>query len=126
MFTVKLPQATPEQLEQLRDPAAVAAIEQARKNGWLTVGEDSLASYFGADTEHPVRKLLAEDAEMGGEVGMLQFVVLLLFFLMAFGASVFSASSIPPVVFVMWCAIGVAAALLSKKHSRLLFKSPKL
>lgn len=125
MFKSKLPQATPEQLEQLRDPAAVAAIEQAHKNGWLTVGEDTLASYFGTDTEHPVRKLLAEDAEMGGDVGMLQFVILLLFFLMAFGASVLSAT-IPPVVFVMWCAIGVTAALLSKKHSRLLFKAPKL
>lgn len=125
MCKTKLPQATPEQLEQLRDPAAVAAFEQARKNGWLTVGEDSLASYFGQDVEHPVRKMLEADAEMGGDVGMLQFVILLMFFLLAFGVSVLSAT-IPPVVFVMWCAIGVAAALLGKKHSRLLFKAPKL
>lgn len=113
-------QSSKELMDTLRQPAAIAAFEVARQNKWLTVDAQSLSALFAAEPNHPVREMLEGDAQTGGTFGFLQYAILMAFFGLAFGLTMFM-PTMPPLLFFMWGALGVAAALLTRKHPKLIF-----
>ncbi|GBG14505.1 33 kDa chaperonin [Novimethylophilus kurashikiensis] len=123
-MTQSVTKATPELLAQLRTPEALAAIQVARDNKWLMVDEPSLQAVFADDKEHPVYKLLEEDAKTGGLFGLVQYSILAVFFGLAFGMTIFK-PHMPAMLFVMWGAIATATALLYKKHPALIMGKSK-
>lgn len=113
-----------ELMDLLRHPAASAALEVARSNKWLSVDAAALDALFAAEPNHPVRAILAEDAKFGGTVGAIQYGILMGFFGLAFLLTMFK-PEMPPMLFVMWGALGVAAALMTKKYPGLIFGARK-
>lgn len=113
--------ATREQLNQLRDPGALHAIELLKKAGWLAVDTKSLNKVFAAEPSHPVRQALYDEARTGGKFAALQIAVLL-----GFTALAIVLSSLQPVlsptVFTLWGALGVCAGLLVSNYPGRLFK----
>jgi hypothetical protein len=107
--------ATKEQLSQLRDPAALAAIEVIKQNGWLAIDAKSLERAFAADPGHPAKSSLEEEARNGGAFALLQFSVLLAFTALAILLSSFQ-KNLSPTVFVLWGALGVCSGLLVRRY----------
>lgn len=107
--------ATKEQLDQLRDPAALAAIDVIKRNGWLAVDAKSLDQAFAAEPGHPAKTSLEEEARNGGAFAVLQFAVLLSFTALAILLSSFQ-KNLSPTVFVLWGALGVCSGLLVRRY----------
>lgn len=115
--------ASPELMAQLRHPAAITAFRLARKMGWLSVDHPSLDALFAAEPNHPLKAELLSDAQTGGALGMLQYVVLSVFFGLAFLVTIMlPTKEMPPMLFVLWGAIAVCAGLLAKKYPQLIIK----
>lgn len=107
--------ATHEQLNQLRDPAALAAIEVIKKTDWLAADVKSLDKFFAAEPNHPAKLALEEDARNGGMFALFQFAVLIGFAALATLISAFQ-PTLTPMVFVLWGVLGVGAGLLVAKY----------
>lgn len=112
-------QSSPELMDRLREPAALAALEVAVANHWLAVDVESLDRVFAAEPNHPARNLLAHEARSGGRMGLIQYGILSGFFALAFVLTIFS-PKMPPLLFFMWGGLGVAIALMVKKYPGLM------
>jgi hypothetical protein len=114
MSNTKTIPATKEQLSQLREPAALAALETLKQNGWLAVDARSLDRAFAAEPTHPAKVALEEEARNGGAFALLQFAVLIGFTAIAIFMS--SVAKLTPTLFVEWGALGVCAGLLVRRY----------
>jgi hypothetical protein len=115
MSNTKSIPATKEQLSQLREPAALAALETLKQNGWLAVDARSLDRVFAAEPSHPAKAALEEEARNGGAFALLQFAVLIGFTACAILLSSV-AKNLTPTLFVEWGALGVCAGLLVRRY----------
>jgi hypothetical protein len=115
MCRIKTIPASKEQLSQLRDPAALAAIEVIKQNGWLAIDAKTLDRFFSAEPGHQAKAALEEEARNGGAFALLQFAVLLGFTALAILLSSFQ-PNLSPTVFVLWGALGVCAGLLVRRY----------
>ncbi|MBU9199934.1 hypothetical protein KTD31_00775 [Burkholderia multivorans] len=113
--------ATPDQLSQLRDPAALATLEVLKKNGWLAVDAQALNRFFTPEMSHPAKLALEEEARSGGLLAVVQFAVLLGFAALAILISSFE-RTLSPMTFVLWGVLGVGAGLLTAKYPGRVFK----
>ncbi len=116
--------ATPEQLKQLRDPAALAAFEVVKKNGWLAADAQSLDKFFADDPSHPAKDSLEEEARNGGAFALMQFAVLFIFAALAILISSHQ-KTLSPQIFVLWGVLGVGAGLLAGKYPGRIFGKRK-
>lgn len=108
-------------LATLDTPDALTALEAMAARNWVTMGADDLDIFFQEDPSHPAKEVLRKAAATGGALGMMQLVVFCAFFGMAFLVSTLQ-PTLSPTIFIMWGALGVALALLWKKHPQLLLK----
>jgi hypothetical protein len=115
MCQVNTKPASDAQLQQLRDPAALAALAALKDADWLAVDVHSLDRFFASDPTHPAKRALEEDARNGGRFALIQFAVLIGFTLLAIGISAFQ-PKLSPMVFVLWGSLGVCAGLLVAKY----------
>ncbi|HDR9103365.1 hypothetical protein [Paraburkholderia sp. A3RO-2L] len=113
--------ATPDELSQLRDPAALATLEVLKKNGWLAVDAQSLTRFFAPEPAHPAKVALEEEARSGGLLAVVQFAVLLGFAALAILISSFE-RTLSPMTFVLWGVLGVGAGLLTAKYPGRVFR----
>lgn len=120
MCQLKTNPASADQLNALRDPAALAAIDVLKQAGWFAADVQSLDKFFQAEPGHPAKAALEDEARNGGQHALLQFAILL-----AFTASAIVVSSLQrtlsPTVFVLWGSLGVCAGLLAAKYPGRLF-----
>lgn len=111
----KITPANSAELEALRAPVALVALEALKKSGWLETDVQSLDKFFAAEPGHPAKVLLADAARNGGKLAVIQLGVLA-----AFTAAAIALSSVnhtlTPVVFTLWGSIGVCAGLLAAKY----------
>lgn len=109
------------QLQQLSDPASLAALDIIKRAGWLAVDAQALEKFFKDDLNHPAKLLLDNEARQGGKFAALQVAVLLSFTVFAILISSFQ-QTLSPTVFVLWGALGVCAGLLAAKYPARFFR----
>ena len=107
--------ATQEQLNTLRTPDALAALEVLKQTGWLAADVQSLDKFFSDDRSHPAKESLLEEARNGGQLALIQFAVLFSFTALAVIISSHQ-STLTPYVFVLWGSLGVCAGLLAASY----------
>lgn len=125
MCQMKTNPASEHQLEQLRDPAALAAIEVFKQAGWFAADVQSLDQFFSADPRHPAKAALEDEARDGGQFALVQFAVLFGFAALAILISAHQ-KTLSPVIFVLWGVLGVTTGLLVAKYPGRLFGKRKL
>lgn len=113
--------ATTEQLNALRDPAALAALDVLKQTGWLAADAQSLEKFFAAEPSHAAKSALIEEARNGGQLALIQFAVLFGFTALAVPISA-AQQTLTPMVFVLWGALGVCAGLLTAKYPGRVFR----
>lgn len=112
--------ATQEQLNKLRNPDALAALEVIKQTGWLAADVKSLDKFFSEEPAHPARESLVEEARNGGQLALIQFAVLFAFTALAVLISSHQ-STLSPYVFVLWGSLGVCAGLLAARYPGRIF-----
>lgn len=113
--------ASQAQLNQLRDPGALQAIEVLQRTGWLAPDTPSLEKFFEADPTHPARLALNESARNGGSLAVIQFAIFLSFTALAVIISAFH-TTLPITLFVLWGVLGIGGGLLALKYPGRIFR----
>jgi len=124
MCQFKINPASTVQLDQLRDPAALAAIEVLKQTGWFAADAQSLDKFFQADPGHPAKLALEDEARNGGQFALFQFAVLFGFGALAVLISAHQ-KTLSPMIFVLWGVLGVSVGLLVAKYPGRLFGKRK-
>lgn len=103
----------------LSSPEAIQVLTLLKAKGWLHADVPAVKQFFADDRENAARAVLMSVALTGGQSGYLQLAFLLGFAAMALLLTSFQ-PVMSPVVFTLWAALGVAAALTLRKHPGLL------
>lgn len=109
---------TPEELEKLESPAALAAMELLREKGWLYAQDAELNALFRGNEASPARATLKKVARFGGAFGKTKATL----FLAALAGTVLALMFGPDVkimsaeLFVAIAVLGLAGSIILRQH----------